>query len=285
MADPQPWLQNATGVIQYMADKANFPQGWNPSGILQWGVPIQYTVNPTWQFNPRFHFFDVIQDAAVAGQILTIELPILANLYDQSFLWFFWLKETTTPGTILRFIASADQSSVNSDPGPNASYDFVCDEQKHLFAVIATSGNYVVKSITLRQTKQIQTGLNGIVDTTASPYYGAYREYFDDPTLCYPWFSPSDGVISDFNVVISQGAVNTGTFDCILNVDGLDIPAGILASVPTGQITAEDTTHKQIVLKGQPVIVKMSYTPGLSPPSNVLNVNFYFNFTPASVEN
>lgn len=135
--------------------------GWNPINIMMAGPVITYSEHNSWQFNPEKHVFRILHDGE-AGDVLTIQLPIIQNLYQQSALWFFWLGGNSAPGAILRFLAAADSSSVNGTPGPNASYDFECDGDRHLFVVMAVAGGYYIKLFQGRNV-EIEAGTGTLV--------------------------------------------------------------------------------------------------------------------------
>jgi hypothetical protein len=203
----------------------------------------------------------------------------MANLYDQSNIWFFWLN-TNTASAILQFAALADSSAVNSVAGPGATYSFTCDADKHLFIVVAVNGNYIIKSIAGRDvtlTAGTGTSITGgpayVVNSfsgqsitsgaattasTAALYLGVTTANTTEANVS-PWIATRAGTISQLYVKTSTNlAVATNTLVATVRKNGADTT--LTCTVANGTNSANDTVHSFTVVAGDQITAKSVQT-------------------------
>lgn len=296
-----PWIQDGLSTIQYVTsgNSTMQPTGWNPCNILEWGQPITYSLNATWQFNPSFHVFNVVHDG-IAAQTLQIQLPIMSHLYDESAMWFFWLG-TSVPDAILQFSALADDSSVNGTAGPAASYSFTCDGAKHLFMVIATNGKYIIKTVSGRDISLTAGAGISIVagplsDFTIDSFSGAVGAFGGataaattdlffgltaanaTETSVSQWIAPRAGVISQLYIKLNSVlAVGTNTLAATLRKNAAD--QALTCTVALGASTASDVVNSFSVVAGDLITLKSKQ----SDTGEVKQLSASFSFRPSSV--
>jgi hypothetical protein len=272
-----PWLCTQTGISQFLGGNEASDHGWNPVNLLMNSTVIQYSVNATWEFNPELHVYRITHDGT-AGQTLQIKLPIMAHLYQQSAIWFFWLG-TNTDGAILEFAALDDNSSVNGTAGPSASYSFTCDTDRHLFIVMAVEGNYFIKMVQGRNfsvaagTGTVVTGspdyvvsafagvpvqLPNITVAAATTYYGNNGVGNATETSVNGIIMSQAGVLSNLYIktaanvtadshtfTLRKGSTYAGLADTTLT-----------CAIASGAASGSDITHSVVVAAGDIITIK-----------------------------
>lgn len=296
-----PWINTQTAFTSYVGSNISIDPGWSPNGLVMSSQVIQYSLNTTWQFNPEQHFFNILHDGT-SGQTLQIQLPVMANLKEQSMIWFFWLRGSNTAGSILQFIASADSSSINNTAGPSATFSYTNDGTAYLFMVVALNGNYFIKTVQGRNTSVIAgtgtvvTGgpatytvssfagmpmqLPNVSIATATIFYGGNGIGNATETAVNPVIISQPGVISNLYVASSAAATATHT----LTVRKGSTVAGLAdttltCALASTALAASDVTHSFTVLAGDIITVKDVQSGG----TEVLHLAISFLFKPSAV--
>lgn len=273
-----PWINAQSQIAQYLAPNSDVSAvGWNPVNLLMGAQKIQYSLNTTWQISPELHVFRVIHDGT-SGQTLQIQLPIQANLYQNSAIWFFWLG-TSAAGGILEFAALADSSSINGVAGPNATYDFTCDGDKHLFMVIAVDGSYFIKIVQGRDFEVTAgTGISvsgspnfeisafagvpiqlpNITVASATTYYGSNGVGNATEASVNGIIMSQAGTIS--NLYIATAAAVTATSHTFTVRKGATYAAladtTLTCAIALNALAGSDITHSFTVAKGDVITIK-----------------------------
>jgi hypothetical protein len=278
-----PWINESTNTSQFIGafggqHESSLP-GWNPVNFMMFGPTITYSDSDTWQFDPEKHVFRINHDG-VAQDVLQIQLPIMANLYQQSALWFFWLGNSVE-GAVLQFAALADSSSINGVAGPNATYDFECDGDRHLFVVLAVAGGYYIKLLQGRNVEiEAGTGIevsgggaepweisafagvplefSSTTVASATTFYGSNGAGNATETSVNGLLISQDGVISDLYVKTAANVTATShTFTVRKGAAyGSLADTALTCAILSGAASGSDTTNSVVVAAGDILTLK-----------------------------
>lgn len=273
-----PWI-NDQSYITTLADAEDFVNpSWNPVNIFMSADTIKYTDATSWQFNPELHVFKIQHDGT-SGQTLTIQLPILSKLYSESCIWFFWLNQGVD-GAIVSFAALAGDEPINGTAGPDATFNFTCDGDRHLFMVIAVNGGYYIKMVQGRNfTVSAGTGTSVAIDlpdyavsafagvpvqlpnitvAAATTYYGSNGVGNATEANVNGIMITQAGVIS--NLYIATSAAVTATSHTFTVRKGATYAAltdtTLTCAIATTALAGSDQTHSFTVAKGDIITIK-----------------------------